>query len=51
MSLQIKATGTIKELEVLWEWDVLCQLIHVDYYNKHLVPPNEIFTVTEKDFK
>ena len=49
MALQLTARGTLSELENLWSWDKLCELVHVDYYNRSLVPNDEVFTVTHED--
>lgn len=49
MALQLSAKGTLSELEQLWRWEKLCELVHVDYYKRSLVPNDEVFTVTQED--
>lgn len=50
MALEAKVKGTLKDLNILWKWDVLCKLVRVDYYNRHPVPENEVFTLNAEDF-
>ncbi len=49
MALEVTAKGTLRELEQLWPWDKLCVAVHVDFYNKVLVPDDEVFVVTAQD--
>lgn len=48
--MKIKITGTKEELNDLYSWAVLAKLIKVDYYKMHLIPGDEVFTITEQDF-
>ena len=47
--LEVKVKGTIPELSQLWDWQILCKLVHVDYYNRYMVPDDEIFIITHED--
>lgn len=47
--LKCEINGTINELEQIWPWQTICDLIHIDYYNRYLIPADERFTITEKD--
>lgn len=49
MSLQVTIKGTLSELSELYRWEVLCDLIHVDFYKRGLIPHDEVFTITEAD--
>lgn len=48
--MKITITGTKEELNDLYPWTVLAKLIKVAYYQMHLVPGDEVFTITEQDF-
>lgn len=51
MALKAIIEGTLGELSDLWRWDVLSELVNVDYYNRCRVPATEVFTITEDDLK
>ena len=51
MSLQVLIKGTLPELSELYHWEILCELIHVDFYKRGLVPHDEVFTITEADLQ
>ena len=38
MALEILIKGTLSELSQLYGWEELCELVHVDYYKKSMVP-------------
>ncbi len=41
--MKVNISGTLPELLSIWNWDILCKMIHVDYYNMHLISPTEVF--------
>lgn len=47
--LEFKAKGTIQDLEQLFHWDQLYLMIGVGYYNRSMVPEDEIFTISENE--
>lgn len=49
--MEIRIKGTLSELEQLFKWDDLYIILKIDYYMKYLVPDDEIFVLTEQDFK
>lgn len=49
MALEVNIKGTLSELDQLWSWDKLSQLVHVDYYRRSMVPSSEVFTITTQD--
>jgi hypothetical protein len=49
--MNILINGTRDELDQLFpDWNKISKLIQVDYLNMHLVPSDEVFTLTEVDF-
>ena len=51
MSLQVLIKGTLPELSELYHWEILCELVRVDFYKRSLVSDNEVFTITEADLQ
>lgn len=49
MALSVLIKGTLSELDELYPWHELSQLVRVDYYKKSLVSDDEVFTITEAD--
>lgn len=48
MTISVKIRGTLPELEELWPWNVLCDMVCVDYYKRNMVPDTEVFEITEE---
>lgn len=41
----LKIEGKLNEIEKVIPWNKLCNLVHVDYYKKHLISKDEIFKI------
>jgi hypothetical protein len=42
-------TGTLRELQQMWPWETLCNLVHIDPHRLGSVPDDEQFTITQDD--
>lgn len=51
MALSVLIKGTLRELEELYHWEILSELVRVDFYKKSLVPADEVFKITEADLQ